>query len=173
LTNGVAVDVRADFGRREVLRPGGEVWRPSPIVGAESHVLDRLGEEVARETSFVRYAAGARFGADIHSGGEEFLVLAGSLHDDAGDYPADIYVRNPVGTARARWAGPDGAVLFVKLHQFAATDAQRVLIDTRAARWRQGMVPGLTVLPLHEHGGARRAGAVGAVDQVHAASALG
>jgi anti-sigma factor ChrR (cupin superfamily) len=114
--------------------------------------LDRLGEEVARETSFVRYAAGARFGADIHSGGEEFLVLAGSLHDDAGDYPADIYVRNPVGTARARWAGPDGAVLFVKLHQFAATDAQRVLIDTRAARWRQGMVPGLTVLPLHEHG---------------------
>jgi rhodanese-related sulfurtransferase len=26
-------------------------------------------------------------------------------------------VRNPIGTARASWAGPEGAVLFVKLHQ--------------------------------------------------------
>jgi hypothetical protein len=49
-------------------------------------------------------------------------VLAGSLYDDAGDYPDGTSVRNPIATARARWAGPHGAVLFVKLHQFAATD---------------------------------------------------
>ena len=152
MTNDVAMDLRADFARREVVRTGGEVWRPSPMAGAERYLLDRLGEESARETSIVRYAAGARFDADAHSGGEEFLVLAGSLHDDANDYPEGTYARNPIGTAHARWTGPDGAVVFVKLHQFAATDTQRVLIDTRAARWRQGRVPGLTVLPLHEHG---------------------
>ena len=100
----------------------------------------------------VRYAAGARSSAHTHGGGEEFLVLAGSFHDDAGDYPEGTYVRNPIGTAHAPWAGPDGAVLFVKLNQFTAADTQRVVIDTRAARWRQGLVPGLTVLPLHEHG---------------------
>jgi anti-sigma factor ChrR (cupin superfamily) len=101
----------------------------------------------------VRCAAEARFTANGRRGeGEEFLVLAGSLHDDAGDYPDGTYVRNPVGTAHSSWAGPDGAVLFVKLRQFAAADTQRVVIDTRAARWRQGLVPGLTVLPLHEHG---------------------
>jgi anti-sigma factor ChrR (cupin superfamily) len=152
LTKDVAKDLRADFARREVVRPGSEVLRPSPMGGAERYLLDRLGEESARETSIVRYAARERFGADAHSGGEEFLVLAGSLHDDANDYPEGTYARNPIGTAHARSTGPDGAVVFVKLHQFAATDTQRVLIDTRAARWRQGQVPGLTVLPLHEHG---------------------
>jgi hypothetical protein len=59
------MELRSDFGRREVVRSGGEVWRPSPIAGAERYLLDRLGEEVARETSIVHYAAGARFGADV------------------------------------------------------------------------------------------------------------
>lgn len=141
--------LRADFARREVVLPGGQAWRLSPMAGAERYILDRIGGEFARETSIVRHAAGVR----THGGGEEFLVLAGSCHDDDdGDYPEGTYVRNPIGTVHASWAGPHGAVLFVKLHQFAAADTRRVVIDTRAARWYQGVVPGLTVLPLHEHG---------------------
>ena len=149
----MSIELRADFARRELVLPGGEAWRPSPMAGAERYVLDRVGKAVARETSIVRYAAGAaRFTAHTHGGGEEFLVLAGSFHDDAGDYPEGTYVRNPSGTAHTSWAGPDGAVLFVKLNQFAAADTRRVVIDTRAALWHQGVVPGLAVLPLHEHG---------------------
>lgn len=146
------MELRADFARRGVVFPGGEAWWPSPTAGAERYILDRIGGEVARETSIVRYAAEARFSTHSHGGGEEFLVLAGSLHDGAGDYREGTYVRNPIGRAHASRAGPDGAVLFVKLQQFAAADTQRVVIDTRAARWRQGLVAGLTVLPLHEHG---------------------
>ena len=145
------MELRADFARREVVRPGGEAWWLSPMAATERYMLDRAGEEVARETAIVRYAAGARLSAHTHGGGEEFLVLAGSFHDDAGDYSDGTYVRNPIGTAHASGAGPDGAVLFVKLHQFTATDTQRVVIDTRATHWRQGLVPGLSVLPLHEH----------------------
>ncbi|MGH8707953.1 MAG: cupin domain-containing protein [Burkholderiales bacterium] len=144
--------LRADLARREVVRPGNQAWRSSPTAATERDMLDRIGEEVVRETSIVRYAAGARFSAHTHGGGEEFLVLAGSFHDDAGDYADGTYLRNPIRTAHVPWAGPDGAVLFVKLNQFTAADTQRVVIDTRAARWRQGLVPGLTVLPLHEHG---------------------
>lgn len=146
------MELRADFARREVVRPGEGAWRPSPMAGTERLLLDRAGGEVARETSIVRYAAGARLRAHTHDGGEEFLVLAGSLHDAAGDYPDGTYVRNPVATAHAARAGPDGAVLFAKLNQFTAADTQRVVVDTRAARWYQGLVPGLSVLPLHEHG---------------------
>ena len=146
------MELRADFARRELVRPGDEAWRPSPMAGAERTMLDPIGKEFARETSIVRCAAGARFSAHTHGGGEEFLVLAGRLQDDAGDYPEGTYVRHPIGTVHAPWAGPGGAVLFVKLNQFAAPDTQRVVIDTHAARWRQGLVPGLTVLPLHEHG---------------------
>jgi anti-sigma factor ChrR (cupin superfamily) len=148
----IAMALRADFTRREVVRPGDEAWRRSPLAGAERYMLDRIGKQIARETSIVRYAAGARFKVHTHAGGEEFLVLSGSLHDDAGDYPEGTYVRNPVGTAHAPGTGPEGAVLFVKLNQFTADDTRRVVIDTRAARWREGLVPGLTVLPLHEHG---------------------
>jgi anti-sigma factor ChrR (cupin superfamily) len=120
------------------------------MAGAERYALDRTGHDVARETSIVRYAAGVRLTGPTHGGGQEFLVLAGSLHDEAGDYPELTYVRNPTGPAHA-WAGPDGAVLFVKLRQLTAADTERVVIDTRAARWHQGLAPGLTVLPLHEH----------------------
>lgn len=147
-----ATELRADFARREVVLAGGEAWRPSPSAAAERYTLDRVGEGVPRETSIVRYAAGARFSAQTRGGGEEFLVLAGSYHDDGGDYPEGTYVRNPTGTAHASWAGPGGAVLFVKLHQLAAADTRRVVIDTRAARWYPGAVRGLTVRPLYEHG---------------------
>lgn len=147
------MELRANFGRREVVRPGDEAWRPSPMAGVERQMLDRIGEEVARATSIVRYAANARFSAHNHGGGEEFLVLAGSFHDDSGDYTSGVYVRNPIGTSHAPWAGPDGAVLFVKLHQFAAADARHVVIDTRSATWREGGPSASLVLPLHEFGG--------------------
>jgi anti-sigma factor ChrR (cupin superfamily) len=146
------MELRANFDLREVVRPGDEAWRPSPMAGVERQMLDRIGEEVARATSIVRYAANARFSAHSHGGGEEFLVLAGSFHDDSGDYLEGAYVRNPIGTSHAPWAGPDGAVLFVKLHQFAGADARHVVIDTRAATWREGGSSGSLVLPLHEFG---------------------
>jgi anti-sigma factor ChrR (cupin superfamily) len=145
------MELRANFGLREVVRPGDEAWRASPMAGVERQMLDRIGDEVARATSIVRYAADARFSAHTHGGGEEFLVLAGSFHDDSGDYPEGAYVRNPIGTSHAPWAGPGGAVLFVKLHQFTAADAGRVVIDTRTATWRAGG-SGSLVLPLHEFG---------------------
>src|ERR1043165_9942959 len=132
------MELRAKFDCREVVRPGDEGWRPSPMAGVERQMLDRIGEEVARATSIVRYAANARFSEHFHGGGEEVLVLAGSFHDATGDYPEGTYVRNPIGTAHAPWAGPDGAVLFVKLHQFHPDDTERVVIQTRTARWHQG-----------------------------------
>jgi anti-sigma factor ChrR (cupin superfamily) len=146
------MQLRADFGHREVVRPGDEGWRPSPMAGVERQMLDRIGEEVARATSIVRYAPDARFSEHTHGGGEEFIVLSGSFHDASGDYREGTYVRNPIGTAHAPWAGPEGAVLFVKLHQFTAADTARVVIETRTAAWHQGLVPGLRVLPLHEVG---------------------
>jgi anti-sigma factor ChrR (cupin superfamily) len=147
-TQDLAGELRADFARREVVPPDAEAWQPMAIAGAERYVLDRIGGEVARETSLIRYAAGAR----ALGGAEEFLVLAGSFCDDGNDYHEGTYVRNPIGPARASWAGPQGAVLFVKSNPFAADDSRRVVIDTRVARWNQGLMPGLTVLSLHEHG---------------------
>jgi anti-sigma factor ChrR (cupin superfamily) len=72
--------------------------------------------------------------------------------DEHGDYAAGSYLRNPPGTAHAPRSA-DGCTIFVKLWQFAPGDTETVRIDSRVAAWRPGQVEGLTVLPLHEHGG--------------------
>jgi len=145
--------VNADFDQRVSLPPPNPAtWLQSPMPGVERYMLDRVGGEVARATSLVRYAAGAHFESHTHHGGEEFLVLEGVFSDQYRDYPAGTYIRNPPGSAHAPFSR-DGCVLFVKLWQFAALDLQPVRINTKTEPWRQGMVPGLTVMPLHEHEG--------------------
>lgn len=143
--------LHADFDARVVVRPGDAPWVASPRAGVERRMLERIGGEVARATSFVRYAAGSAFDPHGHPGGEEFLVLEGVFADEHGRYPAGTWVRNPVGSAHAP-RSEDGCTLFVKLHQAEPDDQARVVVDTRAAAWRPGLVPGLQVMPLHAHG---------------------
>lgn len=148
-----AFSLRADFSQREVVPPPNEAdWQASPQPGVQRWPLDRVGGEVARATSLVRYAAGSHFAAHTHGGGEEILVLDGVFSDEAGDHPAGTYLRNAAGTRHTPASGP-GCTLFVKLWQFAQDDAHSLRLDTASMHWRPGLVPGLSVLPLHEHDG--------------------
>ena len=144
--------LNGDFTQRVVLHKADAQWLPSPLPGVERRMLDRVGGEVARATSIVHYLPGASFARHVHGGGEEILVLEGVFSDERGDYPAGTYLRNPPGSAHAPFSR-DGCVIFVKLWQFAARDLEPVCVDTRAEPWRQGMVAGLQVMPLHEHDG--------------------
>jgi anti-sigma factor ChrR (cupin superfamily) len=140
-----------DLSRRAVVLAGTEPWVRSSAAGVERTQLERAGEN-ARATSIVRFAPNAAFPRHRHDGGEEIFVLAGTFVDERGRYPAGTYLRNPAGSEHAPWAAPEGATLFVKLHQIGAGDAARVVIDTTRREWLRGAVPGLTVLPLHEFG---------------------
>src|SRR4029077_70981 len=121
--------LNADFSTRVVLRPDELTWIPSPMSGGERKMLDRVGDEVARATSIVRYAPESRFSAHTHGGGEEFLVLEGVFQDEHGDYPAGSYVRNPPTSRHTPGSAP-GCVLFVKLWQFDPEDRVHARIDT-------------------------------------------
>lgn len=143
--------IRSDFAERVVVRPGEEAWTASPSAGVDRVMLDRIGGEVARATSLVRYAPGSRFPAHVHGGGEEFLVLEGVFSDEKGDYPAGTYVRNPPGSSHSPHTD-EGCTIFVKLHQFDRADDAQVVIDSRSADFQPGLVPGLSVLPLHAFG---------------------
>jgi anti-sigma factor ChrR (cupin superfamily) len=146
------MNVNSDFDRRVVLSAGDVSWTASPSSGVDRCMLDRVGDEVARATSIVRFAAGARFDRHVHGGGEEILVLDGVFSDEQGDHAAGSYLRNPPGTHHAPFSR-DGCTLFVKLWQFAADDLRPVRIDTTQTAWYPGLVPGLSVMPLHEHEG--------------------
>ena len=89
------MELNADFTKRAAVHGAGIPWLPSPVAGVERRMLDRVGDEVARATTIVRYAPGSRFSAHTHGGGEEFLVLEGVFTDEHGDYPTGSYVRNP------------------------------------------------------------------------------
>ena len=142
------MDIHADLGRRVVVATPELPWIDSPMSGVQRRMLERKGDEVARATSLVRYAAGSRFASHIHGGGEEFLVLKGVFHDEGGAYPVGTYVRNPVGSSHAPFSD-EGCTILVKLRQMDEGDQVRVVIDTAATPWLPGLVDGLEVMPLH------------------------
>jgi quercetin dioxygenase-like cupin family protein len=144
--------VNADFTKRASAHAGASQWVQSPMPGVERRMLDRIGDEVARATSIVRYAPGTAFSPHTHPGGEEFFVLDGTFQDERGDYPAGSYVRNPP-TSRHTPRSQAGCTIFVKLFQFDPEDRSHVTIDTRlvdvaAPAGR----PDVTLIPLFSDG---------------------
>ena len=115
------MDLNADFGKRVLVHSDQIDWVASPMPGVERRMLDRIGGEVARATTIVRYAPDSNFSAHTHTGGEEFIVLDGVFQDEHGDYPAGTYVRNPPTTGHTPGSEP-GCTIFVKLWQFDMDD---------------------------------------------------
>jgi anti-sigma factor ChrR (cupin superfamily) len=89
--------IHADFAIPAIVTPDQYDWVSSPQVGVERVMFDRVGDEVARATSIVRYAAESYFPRHVHTGGEEIFVLAGTFSDETGHYPEGWYLRNPPG----------------------------------------------------------------------------
>jgi anti-sigma factor ChrR (cupin superfamily) len=145
--------INADFTERVVIRPEDYKWVDSPMPGVQRMMLDRIGDEVARATSIVRYQPFSEFSPHIHEGGEEFLVLAGTFSDEHQDYSTGYYVRNPIGTSHTPKVGKEGATILVKLFQFKQEDQEQKAIDTSSESWRAGLVDGLSVMPLHDFEG--------------------
>jgi ChrR Cupin-like domain len=132
------MELNADFSQRVVVHAAQLPWVPSPMAGVERRMLDRIGDEVARATSIVRYAPRSHFSAHIHGGGEEFLVLDGVFQDEHGDFPTGSYIRNPPTSQHTPGSAP-GCVLFVKLWQFDLQDRTQIRLDTGAMPYRPAL----------------------------------
>lgn len=143
------MELNADFSQRVLVKAAENDWVASPMRGVERKMLDRIGDEVARATTIVRFAPGAEFHAHTHDGGEEFLVLDGVFQDEHGDFPAGAYIRNPP-TSHHTPKADHGTTILVKLHQFDPDDRThvRVASDKMAAVAPAGR-PGVTVAPLY------------------------
>ncbi|CAB3783636.1 cupin domain-containing protein [Pararobbsia alpina] len=143
------MELNADFTRRVAVHAAHLPWVPSPVIGIERRMLDRIGAEVARATSIVRYAAESRFNAHTHGGGEEFMVLDGVFSDEHGDFPSGSYVRNPPGSTHTP-GSQQGCTIFVKLRQFDSEDRTVVRIDTGKLEFLAVPTrPGVHLMPLH------------------------
>ena len=142
------MELNADFTKRVSMHAEDIPWKASPMPGVDRRMLDRIGDEVARATTIVRYAPGSSFSSHVHTGGEEFLVLEGVFQDEHGDFPAGSYIRNPPESSHTPASAP-GTTIFVKLWQFDMADRTHVRIDTNKARYvADPERAGVSVLPL-------------------------
>lgn len=142
------MEINADFSERAVVHAADLPWVPSPMAGVDRRMLDRVGGEVARATSIVRYAPNSSFSPHVHAGGEEFLVLEGIFQDEHGDFPAGSYVRNPPQSRHTPGSKP-GCTIFVKLWQFDPADRAQVRVETKKRVFNQvAGRPGVELMPL-------------------------
>ncbi len=142
--------INADFDKRVVVHSEQMDWLDSPISGVSRRPLDRVGDEVARATTIVRYAPNSRFSPHVHTGGEEFIVLEGVFQDEHGDFPVGSYIRNPP-QSKHQPGSDDGCVIFVKLWQFELEDRIHVRLNTHFMQ----AIPhkahsGIAVTPLYQ-----------------------
>lgn len=142
------MELNANFNERVGVHTDRVAWTSSPIPGVDRRMLDRIGDEVARATSVVRYAPKSKFSAHVHNGGEEIVVLEGVFQDEHGDFPAGSYIRNPPMSSHTPGSTP-GCTIFVKLWQFDLADRTHVRIDSNKMKFVADAVrPGVEVMPL-------------------------
>jgi len=122
------MDLHSDFSQRVLVHSDKMPWQHSPSAGVDRLMLDRIGGEVARATTIVRFAPGHSFLSHTHGGGEEYVVLDGVFQDEHGDYPTGSYVRNPP-TSRHTPRSDAGCTILVKLWQFAPDDRHQFSKD--------------------------------------------
>lgn len=140
------MELNADFKKRVLVHSEQLEWNASPMPGVDRRMLDRIGGEVARATTIVRYAPGSKFSEHTHTGGEEFIVLDGVFQDEHGDFPKGTYVRNPPTTAHTPGSA-QGCTIFVKLWQFDMDDRNQ--FRKNMAEEHTSSVNGVAVAELH------------------------
>lgn len=118
--------INDDLTQSVIVHTAKLAWVPSPVGGVDRRMLFRIGDEIARATSIVRYAPGSNFPRHTHSGGEEIVVLEGTFQDEHGDYPAGSYFRNPPGTSHIP-SSQAGCTILVRLWQFRADDQVQIM----------------------------------------------
>lgn len=150
------MDVRADLTKLVYLTPDDWDWSQSPQEGVSRVMLDRVGDEVAIATSFVRFVENGQFPAHDHELGEEFIVLEGEFADENGRYPAGSYLRHPPGSRHKPFSDP-GCLIWVKLRQFDRKDQTKVVAILDSSIPKQGW----QARELHRFSG-ERAGEYGA-----------
>ena len=117
------MELNADFSRRAIIHAASLDWKPSPIAGVERSMLDRIGGEVARATSIVRYAPRSRFSVSharlAARNPRTRRCVPGRARRLSG---AGSKIRNPPRPPRTHRRSETGCTIFVKLWQFDLDD---------------------------------------------------
>ena len=87
-------------------------WQPAAVPGLERLPLFE-SEATGEKVYLARFAPEAINAGDAHPGGEEVLVLDGTLEDEYGTYPKGTWLRQPDGSSHSPYSRK-GCTLWVK-----------------------------------------------------------
>ncbi len=142
--------INSDLSQRVVIQPSTLPWITSPSAGVQYRVLECGDDDRSRATSIIQYSPGASLNS-ICEFGEEIVVLDGVLSDASVKYSKGDYIKSPPGSSHA-YESESGCLLFVKRQHLEIEDDQCMLVHTASHPWYQGLVDGLSVMPLSEFG---------------------
>ncbi len=142
--------INSDLSQRVVIRQAGLPWIASLSTGIQYRALECGADDRSRATSIIQYSPGASL-SSICEFGEEIVVLDGVLSDASGSYRKGDYLKFPPGSSHV-YESDSGCLLFVKRQHLETADDQRMLVQTASSPWYQGLVDGLSVMPLSEFG---------------------
>ncbi len=97
-----------DFVRIDTTQDAG--WQPGPVDGLSLRQLHAFGNE---RVALVRWRPGTRYVHHEHAGGEEILVLDGTLADEHGIYPPGTWLRLPPGSEHTPFS-EEGCTVYIK-----------------------------------------------------------
>lgn len=142
--------INLDLSQRVVIQSSALPWADSPSSGIQYRALECGDDDMSRATSIIRFSPGANLNS-VCEFGEEIVVLDGLLSDESGEYRIGDYIKSPPGSSHA-YVSATGCLLFLKRQHLEAADDQRILVQTASHPWHQGLVDGLSVMPLSEFG---------------------
>lgn len=122
--------IHADFTKAVIITPNDYHWVKSPNGEVKRMMFERIGEEQARATSIVEFAAQSQFPQHSHLLGEEVLVLSGVFTEDFEQhYLKGWYIRNPHQSTH-QVSSEMGCQIFVKLRQMTVSELKPIRINT-------------------------------------------
>jgi len=150
------MQINSDMSQRVTIQQATLPWIATHLAGVKIRTLEGGGEAVARATAIVKLSPGAKIVSCTRDLGEEIMVLDGVLTDEFGSYGKGSYVKagnvtNRPGSSHA-CESASGCLLFVKRGHLEADDDSRIVVDSGSMPWYQGLVDGLTEMPLSEFG---------------------
>ena len=144
------MEINSDISKRVVIRQETLHWTEAPSSGIKQRVLERGKDALSRSTFVIQLAPGSSMQSSCEFG-EEIVVLDGELGDGSASYCKGDYLKNPPGSSHV-YESASGCMLFVKNQHLEIDEDQRILVKTSSRPWYQGLVDGLSVMPLSEFG---------------------
>lgn len=158
-----APDVNARHQQVAVVDTHRMPWEPTEWPGIQRKVLEFVNHpRMGRETSLLRFDAGASLPTITLDDRLDIFVLEGSCSDEHGQYGEHTFVRNPPGTTHTL-RSDGGCTLYAKWRVPIRPGGERIVIDAKTAQWLDFSHRGAEVLHLYPNRDGIETGRIGHV----------